>query len=59
MSILEKMTLFLISLLIVDQTDNAEYFLYKFNISKKINKELKVLINFIEKITSKNLLKIT
>ena len=33
--------IFVISLLIIDQTDNADYFLYKFNISKKRSKKNK------------------
>ena len=32
--------IFLISLMIVDETDNVDYFIYKFNISKKIKKDL-------------------
>ena len=40
--------IFLISLLIVDGTDNVEYFFYKFNISKKDQKRLKA-INFFYK----------
>ncbi|WP_435089900.1 CCA tRNA nucleotidyltransferase [Candidatus Pelagibacter bacterium nBUS_30] len=42
--------IFLISLLIVDGTDNTDYFFYKFNISKKDQKRLK-LINFFYKET--------
>ena len=37
---------FFISLLIIDETDNADYFLYKFNISKKNQKRIKDLDNF-------------
>ncbi len=40
--------IFLLSLLIVDGTDNTDYFLYKFNISKKDQKRLKS-INFFYK----------
>ena len=40
--------IFLLSLMIVDGTDNTDYFLYKFNISKKDQKRLK-LINFFYK----------
>ena len=40
--------IFLISLLIVDGTDNVDYFIYKFNISKKDQKRLK-LIDFFYK----------
>ncbi len=46
---------FVIALLVIDQTDNLDYFLYKFNISKKDQKKLKNIHEFYkEKITSKN-----
>ena len=32
--------IFLISLMIIDETDNAEYFFYKFNLSKKAQKRI-------------------
>ena len=38
--------IFLLSLMIVDGTDNVDYFLYKFNISKKNQKRLKLIDNF-------------
>ena len=39
--------------MIIDGTDNADYFIYKFNISKKDQKRLKLIDNFYkEKITS-------
>ena len=42
------------SLLIIDQTDNVEYFLYKFNFSKKNQKRIKNIYYFYkDKITSK------
>ena len=45
--------IFIISLLVIDQTDNLDYFLYKFNISKKDQKKLKNIHEFYkEKITS-------
>ena len=48
--------IFLISLMIIDETDNTDYFLYKFNISKKNQKRLKLIDLFYkEKITIKNL----
>ena len=53
--------LFLISLMIVDDTDNADYFLYKYNISKKNQKRIKRIYNFFKvknnntKFTKKNL----
>ncbi len=44
--------IFLLSLLIIDGSDNADYFIYKFNISKKNQKRLKIIDNFYnEKIT--------
>ena len=46
--------IFLLSLLIIDGTDNTDYFLYKFNISKKDKKRLKIIDDFYkEKISSK------
>ena len=56
--------IFLISLLIVDGTDNVDYFIYKFNISKKDQKRLKVIDSFykenvsIKNFTEKNFNKI-
>ena len=38
--------IFLISLLIIDETDNADYFIYKFNISKKDQKRIKNIDEF-------------
>ena len=38
--------IFFISLLIIDETDNADYFLYRFNISKKNQKRIKDIDNF-------------
>jgi poly(A) polymerase len=47
--------IFLLSLMIVDGTDNAEYFIYKFNISKKDQKRLKLIDFFYkEKVSIKN-----
>ena len=37
---------FILSLMIIDKTDNADYFLYKFNISKKKQKRIKIIDNF-------------
>ena len=46
--------IFLLSLMIIDSTDNVDYFLYKFNISKKDQKRIKVIDNFYkEKTTTK------
>jgi len=48
--------IFLLSLMIVDNTDNTDYFLYKFNISKKNQKRIRNIYNFYRnKITSKTL----
>ena len=47
---------FFISLLIIDETDNTDYFLYRFNISKKNQKRIKDLDNFYkDKIMNKKL----
>ena len=49
--------IFLLSLMIIDETDNADYFLYKFNFSKKDEKRIKNLDKFFkEKINSKTFL---
>ena len=41
--------------MIIDGTDNTDYFFYKFNISKKDQKRIKILDNFYkEKITQKS-----
>ena len=46
--------IFLLSLIIFDETDNIDYFLYKFNISKKDSKRIKIIDNFYkQKINSK------
>ncbi|MDA9647945.1 CCA tRNA nucleotidyltransferase [Candidatus Pelagibacter sp.] len=56
--------IFLMSLMIVDGTDNVDYFIYKFNISKKDQKRLKVIDSFykenvsIKNFTEKNFNKI-
>jgi len=55
---------FLLSLLVIDETDNANYFIYKFNISKKEEKRILIIKNFFyekkekEKFDTKNLWKI-
>ena len=55
--------IFLISFLIADGTDNADYFIYKFNISKKDQKRILFLNEYLknknnEKFNTKNLWKI-
>ena len=50
----KKDFIFLLSLMIIDDTDNTDYFLYKFNISKKDQKRIKIIKNFFkDKITKK------
>ena len=54
----EKDFIFLLSLIIIDGTDNADYFLYKFNISKKDQKRIKDIDNFYkEKVNAKTFTK--
>ena len=54
----EKDFIFLLSLMIIDDTDNTDYFLYKFNISKKDKKRIKNIdIFYKEKINSKTFTK--
>ena len=49
--------IFLISLLVIDGTDNVDYFIYKFNLSKKDKKRLLFLNSFYsEKFTNKTFL---
>ena len=49
--------IFLLSLMIIDGTDNVNYFIYKFNISKKDQKRLLFLDSFFsQKITNKTFL---
>ena len=47
--------IFFISLMIADGTDNADYFIYKFNISKKNQKRILFLNEFLKKKNNKNL----
>ena len=50
--------IFLLSLLVVDGTDNTDYFIYKFKISKKDQKRLKLIdIFYKDKITLNNFAK--
>ena len=50
----EKDFIFLLSLMIIDESDNADYFLYRFNLSKKDQKRIKIIDNFFkEKVNSK------
>ena len=45
---------FLLAVMIIDNTDNADYFIYKFNISKKDQKRIKYLDNFYKSKVNKN-----
>ena len=38
--------IFLICLLIIDDTDNVDYFLYKYNLSKKDQRRIKIISDF-------------
>ena len=55
---------FLLSLLIIDETDNSDYFFYKFNISKKYQKRILTIKDFFyknkenQKINTQNLWKV-
>ena len=50
--------IFLISLIVVDETDNVDYFLYRFNFSKKNQKRIKIIDNFYkERMSSKTFTK--
>ena len=54
----EKDFIFLLSLVIIDETDNTDYFLYKFNVSKKNQRRIKSIDNFFkEKNNSKSFTK--
>ena len=46
--------IFFLSIMIIDGSDNTDYFLYKFNMSKKAQKRIKIIDNFYkDKINSK------
>ena len=47
--------IFLISLMVVDGTDNADYFIYKFNISKKDQKRILFLNDYLKEKNNRNL----
>jgi len=54
----EKDFIFLLSIMIIDETDNTDYFLYKFNVSKKNQRRIKSIDNFFkEKNNSKSFTK--
>ena len=47
--------IFIVSLMIVDETDNSEYFLYKFNISNEDKKRIRFLKNMFSKSSDKKI----
>ena len=51
----QKNFIFLISLLIIDKTDNTEYFFYRFNLSKKDQKRISIIDNFYKDMKNKSL----
>jgi len=53
----KKDFIFLISLMIVDDTDNSEYFIYKYNISNEDKKRIKFLSNIYSKNIDKSTFK--
>ncbi len=50
----QKDLIFLISLMIVDGTDNSEYFIYKYNISNEDKKRIRFLSNLFSKTLEKD-----
>ena len=53
----KKDFIFLISLMIIDDTDNSEYFIYKYNISNEDKKRIKFLSNIYSKNLDRNIFK--
>ena len=53
----EKNFIFLISLMIIDGTDNSEYFIYKYNISNEDKKKIRFLSNIYSKNLDRNIFK--
>ena len=52
--LIENDFIFLLSLMIIDVSDNTDYFLYRFNISKQDQKRIKIIDNFFkEKMNTK------
>ena len=41
--------IFILALLIIDETDNVDYFMYKYKVSKKDQKRIKIIDNFFKK----------
>jgi len=52
--ILKKDFIFLLSLLIIDETDNSEFFLYKYNLSNEAKKRINFLKDIYDKSNDKN-----
>ena len=52
--ILKKDFIFLLSLLIIDETDSTEFFLYKFNVSNEAKKRINFLKEIYDKFNDKN-----
>ena len=52
--LIKKDFIFLVALLIIDETDNAEYFLYKYNVSKETKKRISFLKDFFTKNIDQN-----
>ena len=52
--ILKKDFIFFLSLLIIDETDNSEFFLYKFNVSNETKLRINFLKNMYDKSNDKN-----
>jgi len=52
--IIKKDFIFLLSLLIIDDTDNTEFFLYKFNVSNEAKKRINFLKEMYDKSNDKN-----
>jgi len=53
----KKDFIFLISLMIIDETDNSEYFIYKYNISNEDKKRIRFLSNIYSKNLDKSIFK--
>ncbi len=53
----QKDFIFLVSLMIIDGTDNSEYFIYKYNISNEDKKRIKFLSNIYTKNLNKDIFK--
>mgnify|MGYP001457538359 FL=1 len=53
----KKDFIFLVSLMIIDETDNSEYFIYKYNISNDDKKRIRFLSNIFSKNLDKNTFK--